>query len=122
MYLRPDVDVEAAEPRVAAEAVHHLLPVAPHQVDAELGGQGADAQLRDAPRADQRVDAEADGGDWAMAGLEAGEDGGDAVQFFQGVGVHVDAVRCVCVYLWEWNIYIYIYIFMGVDDTERAHR
>lgn len=94
-YLRPDVDVEAAEPGIALEALDHFLPMPPHQIDAELGGQRADAQLRDAPRADQGVDAQPDGG---FGPVVAREEGGDPVELFQGVGVEVDAVRCVCVY------------------------
>lgn len=95
--LRTDVDVQAAEPRVATEAADDLLPVGPDQVDAELGRQGADAQLGDTPGADQGVDAQADGGFGVRVrgGAEGREEGGDAVQLLEGVGVEVDAVAWV---------------------------
>ena len=99
-YLRPDVDVETTQPRVAPEAREDLLFVAPDQIDAELGGERADAQLRDAPRADERVDAQADGGLGGVGG-QGGEEGGDAVELLEGVGVEVDAVR------W-WSLLLYV--------------
>ena len=98
-HLRADVDVEAAEPRVATEAGDDLLPVGPNQVDAELGREGADAQLGDAPGPDQGVDAQADGGFWMWVwewgGAKGREERGDAVQLLEGVGVEVDAVAWV---------------------------
>lgn len=112
-YLRPDVDVEAAEPGIALEALDHFLPMPPHQIDAELGGQRADAQLRDAPGADQRVDAQPDRGFWAA--LVVGEEGGDAVELLEGVGVEVDAVRCgvcVCRMCGGYEVGTYMYVYM----------